>query len=183
MTTATIRLTALAVLATVVAACVAAPLPEADVTRTQAVPPVAAPAAAPPPAPATGELPLVVVHRSPTCGCCGLWVEHMQEAGFIVEVRNTDDMSPVKDRLGVPDEERSCHTAEVDGYFVEGHVPAQDVKRMLAEKPKAKGLAVPGMPAGSPGMELPDGSRQPYTVDLIGQDGSSSVFASHGAAE
>lgn len=181
MNTMTFRLTTLAVLTAVVAACVAAPLPEAEANRSEATPPVAAQALAP--APATEAMPLVVVSKSESCGCCGAWVEHMKQAGFSVEVRNTDDMSPVKDRLGVPIEERSCHTAEVDGYFVEGHVPAEDVKRLLAEKPNAKGIAVPGMPAGSPGMELPDGTLQPYTVDLIGHDGSSSVFASHGAAE
>ena len=129
---------------------------------------------------AAGALPLVVVHKSASCGCCGLWVDHMREAGFQVEVRNVDNVNPVKERVGVPLGKGSCHTAEVDGYFVEGHVPAEDVKRLLAEKPEAKGLVVPGMPAGSPGMEVPDGTIQPYTVELVGQDGGTTAFAQHG---
>lgn len=129
---------------------------------------------------AVGALPLVVVHKSASCGCCGLWVDHMRQAGFQVEVRNVDNVNPVKERVGVPLGKGSCHTAEVDGYFVEGHVPAEDVKRLLAEKPDAKGLVVPGMPAGSPGMEVPDGTIQPYTVELVGQDGGTTAFAQHG---
>ena len=125
-------------------------------------------------------LPLMVVHKSPTCGCCSSWIEHMQKAGFKVESRNVDDMSPVKARVGVPYGKGSCHTAEVGGYFIEGHVPAEDVKRLLAERPDAKGLTVPGMPGGSPGMELPDGSVQPYAVELVARDGTTSVFARHG---
>ena len=124
-------------------------------------------------------LPLMVVHKSPTCGCCSSWIEHMQKAGFKVESRNVDDMSPVKARVGVPFGKGSCHTAEVGGYFIEGHVPAEDVKRLLAEHPDAKGLTVPGMPGGSPGMELPDGSVQPYAVELVARDGTTSVFARH----
>lgn len=124
-------------------------------------------------------LPLVLVHKSPTCGCCGLWVEHMRSAGFQVEVRDSDDLSPIKQRLGVPADKASCHTAQVGDYFVEGHVPADDVKRLLLESPDARGIAVPGMPLGSPGMEGPVGSAQPYSVELIGKDGSSTGFASH----
>jgi len=129
---------------------------------------------------AAGALPLVVVHKSATCGCCNLWVDHMREAGFQVEVRDVDNVNTIKERVGVPLGKGSCHTAEVDGYFVEGHVPAEDVKRLLAEKPDAKGLVVPGMPAGSPGMEVPDGTIQPYTVELVGQDGGTTAFAQHG---
>lgn len=125
-------------------------------------------------------LPLVLVHKSASCGCCNLWVDHMREAGFPVEVRDVDNVNPVKERVGVPLGKGSCHTAEVGGYFVEGHVPADDVKRLLAEKPDAKGLVVPGMPAGSPGMEVPDGTIQPYTVELVGQDGGTTAFAQHG---
>ena len=125
-------------------------------------------------------LPLLVVHKTPTCGCCGAWVEHMQHAGFAVEVRNEDNLDPVKTRVGVPVGKGSCHTAEIGGYFVEGHVPAEDVKRLLAEKPDAKGLTVPGMPMGSPGMETPDGRVQKYTVDLVGRDGATRAFAEHG---
>ena len=126
------------------------------------------------------SLPLVIVHKTESCGCCGAWVEHMQQAGFPVEVRNLDDVTPVKQRVGVPLAKGSCHTAEVGGYFVEGHVPADDVKRLLAEKPAAKGLVLPGMPAGSPGMETPDGRVQPYIVELVGEDGTTAAFAQHG---
>ena len=124
-------------------------------------------------------LPLLVVHKSPSCGCCGLWVEHMQQAGFPVEVRDTNDLNPIKERLGVPYGKGSCHTAEVAGYVIEGHVPADDVKRLLADRPDAKGLVLPGMPLGSPGMETPDGRTDAYTVELIANDGTTSAFAQH----
>jgi hypothetical protein len=130
------------------------------------------------PAPAT--LPHVTVYKSPSCGCCGKWVEHMRKDGFVVEVRDVDNVHPVKMRVGVPVGKGSCHTAEVAGYFLEGHVPSSDVKRLLAERPAAKGLAVPGMPAGSPGMELPDGRVQPYDVELVANDGSTSRYSRHG---
>ena len=121
----------------------------------------------------------LVVHKSPTCGCCVLWAEKMQAAGFTVEVRDVADLSPIKQRLGVPQASASCHTAEIGGYFVEGHVPAQDIERLLAERPDARGLAVPGMPLGSPGMEHPSGTIQPYEVLLVKQDGTTEVFATH----
>lgn len=124
----------------------------------------------------------IVVHKSASCGCCGLWVDHMRAAGFAVEVRDADDLGPVKQRVGVPYGKGSCHTAEVGGYFIEGHVPAADVKRLLAEKPNAKGLVLPGMPMGSPGMESPDGSAQAYTVELVGRDGATTAFAEHAGA-
>lgn len=127
---------------------------------------------------ATG-LPAMVVHKSPTCGCCGSWVEHMREAGFSVEVRDEDDLAAIKEALGVPDRKSACHTAEVGGYFIEGHVPAEDVKRLLADKLDAKGLALPGMPAGSPGMEMPDGRVEAYTVELVAKDGGTTPFARH----
>lgn len=129
---------------------------------------------------ATSPRPRMLVHRSPTCGCCAAWVEHVRKAGFLVEVRDTDNLDPVKTRLGIPVGKGSCHTAEVGGYFIEGHVPATDIDRLLAQKPDAKGLVVPGMPLGSPGMEVPDGSTQAYAVQLIGRDGASSTFAEHG---
>ena len=129
---------------------------------------------------ADSALPLIVVHKSASCGCCNLWVDHMREAGFQVEVRDIDNVNTIKERVGVPLGKGSCHTAEVGGYFVEGHVPADDVKRLLADRPDAKGLTVPGMPAGSPGMEVPDGTIQPYTVELVGQDGGTTAFAQHG---
>jgi hypothetical protein len=122
----------------------------------------------------------MVVYKSATCGCCKLWVQHLSEAGFSVEANDVDNMQPVKERVGVPYGMGSCHTAEVGGYFVEGHVPAEDVKRLLRERPNAKGLTVPGMPSGSPGMEVPSGSVQPYEVLLVAKDGSTSVFARHG---
>lgn len=127
----------------------------------------------------TAALPPVVVHKSPTCGCCTLWVDHLREAGFSVEVRDTDDLEPLKQRLGIPFGKGSCHTAQVAGYYVEGHVPAIDIKRLLSERPEARGLVLPGMPLGSPGMEVPDGTRQRYTVELVGDDGTVSPFARH----
>ena len=134
-----------------------------------------------PDAPATSNaLPLLTVHKSPSCGCCVKWIAHMREAGFQVAVNDTDDMLPVKERVGIPYGKGSCHTAEVGGYFVEGHVPAADVKRLLAERPDAKGLTVPGMPLGSPGMEMPDGRVQDFTVELVEMDGSTRAFAHHG---
>ena len=129
---------------------------------------------------AAPAMPLVVVHKDESCGCCALWVKHLQVAGFAVDVRNEVNLNPVKERVGVPIGKGSCHTAEVGGYFVEGHVPAEDIKRLLAQKPDAKGLVVPGMPAGSPGMELPDGTVQAYVVELVNRDGSTAIFAEHG---
>jgi hypothetical protein len=125
-------------------------------------------------------LPEVVVYKTATCECCKRWAQHLRNAGFAVEPRNLDNLNEVKQRLGVPNGMGSCHTAEVGGYFVEGHVPAEDIKRLLAERPNAKGLAVPRMPTGSPGMEVPSGEIQPYDVLQVAQDGSTSVFSQHG---
>lgn len=122
-------------------------------------------------------LPTVEVYKSPSCGCCGKWVEHMKANGFKVVTHETDDIAPHKQRLGVPLGMGSCHTAEAGGYLIEGHVPAGDVKRLLAEKPKAKGLVSPGMPQSAPGMDLP--GRQPYEILLVGRDGGTSTFAKH----
>lgn len=122
----------------------------------------------------------VTVYKTATCGCCKLWVDHLQKAGFKVQTHDLEDLSPVKERMGVPASLASCHTAEVGGYFIEGHVPAQDVKRLLRERPDARGLTVPGMPIGSPGMESPSGKVQPYEVLLIAKDGKPSVYARHG---
>jgi hypothetical protein len=127
-------------------------------------------------------LPNVVVHKSPSCGCCGAWVEHLRTSGFPVEVRDADNLEPVKSRLGVPYGKGSCHTAEIDGYVVEGHVPAGDIKRLLAERPDALGLTLPGMPIGSPGMESPDGTVQAYTVELVARDGATRPFTHHPGA-
>ena len=119
----------------------------------------------------------VIVYKSPSCGCCAKWVDHMRDAGFEVKVNNTSDVYPIKQEYGLPRGMGSCHTAIVDGYVIEGHVPANDVQRLLAEKPIARGLAVPGMPIGSPGME--QGSyKERYEVILFGPEGSK-VFARH----
>jgi hypothetical protein len=129
---------------------------------------------------AQGSEQAIVVHKTPTCGCCGLWVEHLEQAGFSVEVFDHDALAldAIKARHTVPRELQSCHTGLIDGYVVEGHVPAGDVRRLLAERPAAIGIAVPGMPIGSPGMEVGD-RRDPYDVVLFGADGSRQVFASH----
>jgi len=123
-------------------------------------------------APVTGRVvaaePLVTVHKDPNCGCCSGWVQHLREAGFAVAVDDASDLDAVRRRLGIPPELRACHTAEMDGYLLEGHVPAVALRRLLAERPKARGLAVPGMPSGSPGM---NGEPQPYTVMLFEADG------------
>lgn len=122
------------------------------------------------------NLPAVTAWKSPSCGCCGGWVRHMRAAGFTVTILDVADVQPVKDRHGVPPELASCHTAVVDGYVVEGHVPAADIKRLLQERPVAKGLAAPGMPASAPGM---DGPHEPYEVTLFGGTGGNTRFASH----
>ncbi|SFK92629.1 DUF411 domain-containing protein [Lysobacter sp. cf310] len=131
------------------------------------------------PAPVSASRPKMVVHKSATCGCCSVWVDHVRAAGFEVEVRDREDLSAIKQALGVPYAKGSCHTAEVGGYFVEGHVPAADIQRLLAERPQARGLTVPGMPAGSPGMEMPDGRKQAYTVELVAGDGTTTAYARH----
>lgn len=123
--------------------------------------------------------PEIVVHKTPSCGCCELWVEHMRNAGFRVAVVNSRDVDTIKRRAGVPADQASCHTAIVGDYFIEGHVPAEDIKRLLAERPAAKGLVVPGMVPGSPGMEQRGVSR-PYSVLLVAEDGTVSEYAHHG---
>jgi len=125
----------------------------------------------------TGE-PVVTVYKSPTCGCCGAWGDHMRENGFTVVEKNTSDLWRIKALAGVPEDLSSCHTATVDGYVIEGHVPAGDVRRLLEEKPTAGGLAAPGMPASSPGMDVP-GDTSPYDTILFGGAGGTSVYARH----
>jgi hypothetical protein len=120
----------------------------------------------------------VAVVKTPTCGCCGLWVEHLRAAGFEVTVTDVEDVTPTARERGVPDDLRSCHTATIGGYAIEGHVPAGDIRHLLAERPEAAGIAVPGMPMGSPGMEQGD-MRQPYQTFLFTRDGRRTVFASH----
>lgn len=120
------------------------------------------------------------VFKSPTCGCCSAWVEHMVGAGFEAVARDVDQETlwSLKDRAGVTPELSSCHTAFVDGYFIEGHVPASDVHRLLAERPDALGLTVPGMPIGSPGMEMGN-QRDAYNTLLVLRDGSTEIFQRH----
>jgi hypothetical protein len=119
--------------------------------------------------PAAAAEPAITVHKDPSCGCCSGWVQHLQKAGFPTKVIETRDLDAVKTRLKIPDDLAACHTAEVAGYVIEGHVPASALKRFLAEKPDATGLAVPGMPAGSPGME--GGTPERYDVVLFGPNG------------
>ena len=123
------------------------------------------------------DAPTMTVFKSPTCGCCAMWVEHIEAAGFTVETRDRDDMAAVKDSLGLPSDLSSCHTGVVDGYVVEGHVPAEHVARLLEERPQALGLTVPGMPIGSPGMEMGD-RRDPYDILVVDRSGEAAVFAS-----
>lgn len=131
----------------------------------------------------TAELPLVVVNKDPSCGCCGAWAAHIEAAGFPVRLVDTGDLEAVKSGLGVPIELGSCHTAEVDGYVIEGHVPAAALLRLLADRPVATGLAVPGMPVGSPGMELPGVAPEHYEVVLFGPAGSTVFARFRGAQE
>ena len=120
------------------------------------------------------------VYKTSTCGCCGKWVEHMRANGFKVEVTDVEDTGEYRRKFGVPEQLQSCHTAMVSGYAVEGHVPAADVQRLLKTRPKAKGLAAPGMPMGSPGMENGE-SRQAYSVVLFGENNAISVFNRYAA--
>lgn len=120
----------------------------------------------------------VMVYKTPTCGCCSKWVDHLEANGFKVKSKNLADVTPVKRMNGVPLQLSSCHTAIIGGYFVEGHVPAEDVKRLLEERPDVAGIAVPRMPEGSPGMEGPN--PEPYSVLAVKKDGSIEVFARHG---
>lgn len=111
--------------------------------------------------------PTITVWKDPSCGCCGGWVEHMRRNGFVATVIETADVQAIKTQRGVPIELASCHTAEIAGYTIEGHVPAQAILRLLAERPSGRGLAVPGMPIGSPGME--GGKPETYDVVLFGE--------------
>lgn len=122
------------------------------------------------------QLPLVTVYKNPACGCCGGWINHMRANGFRVETHDVADVMPIKRQYGVPDELVSCHTAVVGGYAIEGHVPAADIQRLLRERPKVRGLAVPGMVAGSPGME--QGPPQPYAT-LAFDDRGSRIYMRH----
>lgn len=119
----------------------------------------------------------VDVYKSPYCGCCGKWVEHLRQAGFDVRTHDVNDIPGTRKQLGMPEHLGSCHTAKVGSYVVEGHVPAADIQRLLKEKPKAIGLAVPSMPPGSPGME--SAKPMPYNTLLVKNGGDTTVFAKH----
>ena len=146
---------------------------------TQAVPSPVSAALAAPTTKATETLPRITVHRDAYCGCCHLWVEHLRKEGFEVDHRVEDDMGAVKQRLGIAPAHASCHTAEVGGYVVEGHVPASDIRRLLRERPTVHGLVLPGMPMGSPGMEVEGVKAETYTVLAVGHDGTTSAYARH----
>jgi hypothetical protein len=128
------------------------------------------------------ETTALTVYHDPSCGCCGKWADHMAAHGFDVETVPTQDMNSLKLELGVPRDLPSCHTAVVGDYVIEGHVPAEDVRRLLAEQPDADGLSVPGMPLGSPGMEMGD-RRMAYDVILFAEDGRQSVFSHYEAID
>jgi hypothetical protein len=117
----------------------------------------------------------MTVYRSPSCGCCGRWLEHMKKNGFVVKDIKTEDMAGIKKKYGVPENLQSCHTALVGGYVVEGHVPAADVAELLKRHPKAAGLTVPGMPTGTPGMEM-GGGKDPFAVLEFDKQGKTRVF-------
>ena len=134
----------------------------------------------------TAELPLdqtgktpITVYKSSTCACCVKWVDHLRANRFDPTVHDREEMDPLKDELGIPQEVRSCHTAEVGGYLIEGHVPASDIRRLLAERPKLAGLAVPGMPTGTPGMAEPGAPPGGYEVVAFHKTGGTLVFARH----
>mgnify|MGYP001819237419 CR=1 FL=1 len=123
------------------------------------------------------DLEPITVYKSPTCGCCSKWVQHLQDNGFEVEAINQNDMNSVKSEAGISRQLASCHTAIIDGYVIEGHVPAADIKRLLKERPDVAGLTVPGMPMGSPGME---GHRKDrYEVLTYTRTGDTTVFSRH----
>jgi hypothetical protein len=129
---------------------------------------------------ATDTAPSIEVWKSATCSCCGAWVKHLEANGFAVKVNAADAgvLAELKRQSGIGDKLASCHTAKIDGYVIEGHVPGTDIKRLIAERPEAVGLTVPGMPAGSPGMEQ-GADFEPYDVLLIKKDGTTEVFAKH----
>ena len=130
--------------------------------------------------PVVAEEPLaeITVWHSPTCGCCTKWIHHLEQAGFPVRSHAQHDVAMIKHRLGLPNDLASCHTGMVDGYVIEGHVPAEDIKRLLKERPFVRGLSVPGMPIGSPGMEMGD-RVDPYEVLSFDEDGKTEVFSRH----
>lgn len=127
---------------------------------------------------ATDPRPQIEVWKSASCGCCHLWVAHLERNGFQVKVNDVAGPADYREKFGMPSDYGSCHTARVQGYVIEGHVPAREIHRLLKEKPRALGLAVPGMPVGSPGMEMGD-RQDPYDVMLVARDGKASVYQSY----
>lgn len=125
--------------------------------------------------------PSIKIYKDANCGCCTVWVDHLKVEGFKTEVDEAQDMAAIKAKYGVPDDLTSCHTGVVADYAIEGHVPAADIRRLLKEKPKALGIAVPGMPVNSPGMEVPGQPDESYTVWLFAKDGTRNAFAKHGS--
>lgn len=122
----------------------------------------------------------MTVYKSPTCGCCKGWIKHIEESGITTESQDVEDVTPYKMQYGVARDMASCHTAVIEGYFIEGHVPARDIKELLKLKPKGVvGLTVPRMPVGTPGMEMPDGRIDDYNVIAVKKDGTSYVFSSY----
>ncbi len=123
---------------------------------------------------------MVEVWKSPTCGCCNDWIKHLEANGFQIKTYDTGNTA-MRKKLGMPEKYGSCHTAKVNGYVLEGHVPAREIRRLLQEKPKAVGLSVPNMPVGSPGMDGPEygGRKDPYNVMLVNQDGSAKVYQAY----
>jgi len=130
---------------------------------------------------AFAAVPRVYVVKTPTCGCCSAWVDHARSAGFLIEVTDVtqEALWALKESLSITPELASCHTARVEGYFIEGHVPADDISRLLKERPDALGLTVPGMPIGSPGMEM-GAQSDAFNTLLVLRDGSTQVFERHG---
>jgi hypothetical protein len=123
--------------------------------------------------------PVLEVFKTPTCGCCGLWVEHLRAEGFTVRVTDLPDLSSIKTTSKIPAHLQSCHTGKIGDYVIEGHVPAGDIRKLLDERPAVAGIAVPGMPIGSPGMEVAGVPSQRYDVVAFDAEGKSRVFASH----
>jgi hypothetical protein len=121
----------------------------------------------------------ITVYKSASCGCCAKWVDHLRANGFAPVVHDEEDMDAIKDEMGVPKDVRSCHTALLDRYLVEGHVPAADLRRALADRPAVAGLAVPGMPKSTPGMAVPGAPAEPFEVLSFARDGKTAVYARH----
>jgi hypothetical protein len=171
------RAAAAAALSLLLAACGAADTDQGAASATSAAVPTELAVATGAAAADAAELPVVHVYKTPTCGCCADWVDHIEAAGFRTEVQDLPDLTAVRQRAGVPNGLASCHTALVGDYVIEGHVPASSILRLLQERPQAAGISVPGMPMGSPGMEGP--WKDPYDVILFTRDGRGMVYESH----